>query len=122
MNDSKLTSEYCAGSRSERGLGGVLKMGFLLGLLSIAASGAQAQSAAPAADDSLTWHGLTLYGIRHGLDHYGDTVRMFADRVVDARSLVAEVVPVNDAARAFELLEGGRSGAPKVILDLGVDW
>ena len=63
MNDSKLTSEYCAGSRSERGLGGVLKMGFLLGLLSIAASGAQAQSAAPAADDSLTWHGLTLYGI-----------------------------------------------------------
>jgi predicted porin len=62
VNDSKLTSEYCAGSRSERGLG-VLKIGFLLGLLSIAANGAQAQSAAPAADDSLTWHGLTLYGI-----------------------------------------------------------
>ncbi len=62
MNDSKLTSEYCAESRSERGLG-VLKIGVLLGLLSIAANGAQAQSAAPAADDSLTWHGITLYGI-----------------------------------------------------------
>ena len=62
MNDLKLTSEYCAGSRSERGLG-LLKIGFLLGLLSVAANGAQAQSAAPAADDSLTWHGITLYGI-----------------------------------------------------------
>lgn len=66
--------------------------------------------------------GITLYGIRHGLDHYQDTVRLFADRVVDARALIAEIVPVTDAARAFELLEGGRSGAPKVILDLGVDW
>ncbi len=62
MNDSKLTSEYCAGSRSERGLG-MLKIGFLLGLLSIAANGALAQSAAPTADESLTWHGITLYGI-----------------------------------------------------------
>jgi len=62
VNDSKLTSESCAGSRSERGLG-MLKIGFLLGLLSIAANGAQAQSAAPTADDSLTWHGITLYGI-----------------------------------------------------------
>src|SRR6202166_3462924 len=62
VNDSKLTSEFCAGSRSERGLG-MLKIGFLLGLLSIAANGAQAQRAAPTADDSLTWHGITLYGI-----------------------------------------------------------
>jgi predicted porin len=61
--DSKLTSgRYWAGSRNERGLG-VLKTGFLLAVLSLAASAAQAQSAAPAADDSLTWHGITLYGI-----------------------------------------------------------
>ena len=53
MNDSKLTSEYCAGRRSERGLG-MLKIGFLLGLLSIAANGALAQSAEPTADESLT--------------------------------------------------------------------
>ena len=64
MNDSKLTSlGYWAGSRDERGLG-VLKTGFLLGILSLAASAADAQSAAaPAADDSLTFHGITLYGI-----------------------------------------------------------
>jgi predicted porin len=47
-----------------------LQSGLLFGLLSIAASGAHAQSAAPAdskadskADDSLTYHGITLYGI-----------------------------------------------------------
>jgi predicted porin len=64
VNDSKLTSlGYWAGSRDERGLG-VLKTGFLLGILSLAASAAHAQSAAaPAADDSLTFHGITLYGI-----------------------------------------------------------
>jgi len=64
VNDSKLTSlGYWAGSRDERGLG-VLKTGFLLGILSLAASAADAQSAAaPAADDSLTFHGITLYGI-----------------------------------------------------------
>ena len=63
MYDSKLTSSgYWAGSRNERGLG-VLKTGVLLGLLTLAASAAHAQSAAPAADDSLTWHGITLYGI-----------------------------------------------------------
>ena len=60
MNDSKVTSNgYWAGSRNERGLG-VLKTGFLLGLLSLSASVANAQSAA---DESLTWHGITLYGI-----------------------------------------------------------
>ena len=63
MSDLKLTSDVRgAGSRSERGLS-VLKTGFVLGLLSIAATGALAQSAAPTADDSLTWHGITLYGI-----------------------------------------------------------
>jgi predicted porin len=60
VNDSKLTSDGWAGGRSQGGLG-ALRTGFLLGLLSVAASAANAQSAA--ADDSLTWHGITLYGI-----------------------------------------------------------
>ncbi|MHB8476341.1 MAG: porin [Steroidobacteraceae bacterium] len=61
MSDSKLTfNGYWAGGRSERGLG-VLKTGILLGLLSLAANVADAQSAT--ADDSLSWHGITLYGI-----------------------------------------------------------
>jgi predicted porin len=43
--------------------GKALKAALLFSALSIAAGVAQAQSAAPAADDSLTWHGVTLYGI-----------------------------------------------------------
>jgi 2-desacetyl-2-hydroxyethyl bacteriochlorophyllide A dehydrogenase len=66
--------------------------------------------------------GITVHGIRHGLEHYEQTVALFADGVFDGRGLVAEIVPVTQARRAFELLAHGRSGAPKVILDLGVDW
>lgn len=63
MNYPKLTSDaYWAGRRNERL--GVLGTGLLLGLMSMSANVAGAQSAAaPAADDSLTWHGITLYGI-----------------------------------------------------------
>jgi predicted porin len=57
-----ISKRYSAGRRGVRGLH-ILGTGVLLSALSIAASVAQAQSAAPAADDSLTWHGITLYGI-----------------------------------------------------------
>jgi predicted porin len=54
-------------ARGERG-SRILHSAFLLGLLAIGVGSAQAQTAssapAPAAsDDSLTWHGITLYGI-----------------------------------------------------------
>jgi 2-desacetyl-2-hydroxyethyl bacteriochlorophyllide A dehydrogenase len=62
--------------------------------------------------------GITVHGIRHGLDHYEQTVRLFADGVFHGDSLVAGVVPAADAVKAFELLEHGRVGRPKVILDL----
>jgi predicted porin len=64
VNNSKATSAECwAGRRGLRGLQ-FLNAGVLLGALSIAASVAHAQSAPPpATDDSLTFHGITLYGI-----------------------------------------------------------
>lgn len=71
---------------------------------------------------AIALRGITVHGIRHGLDHYERTVGLFAEGVFDPRALVAGIVPVAQAERAFELLEHGRSGAPKVILDLGVDW
>lgn len=71
---------------------------------------------------AIALRGITVHGIRHGLDHYERTVGLFADRALDAPALVAEIVPVTAAERAFELLARGRSGPPKVILDLGVDW
>lgn len=41
----------------------LLRAGLLGGILLAATSVAQAQSASAPADDSLTWHGITLYGI-----------------------------------------------------------
>ncbi|WP_218952092.1 zinc-dependent alcohol dehydrogenase [Amycolatopsis anabasis] len=63
--------------------------------------------------------GFDVYGIRHGLDHYERTVGLFASRVLDGAALVAEIVPAADAEQAFKLLEHGRSGRPKVILEMG---
>ncbi len=57
-----ISNKNRAGRRGVRGLP-LLKPGLILGALSIVASVAQAQSAAPKPDDSLTWHGITLYGI-----------------------------------------------------------
>jgi predicted porin len=63
VNHLNLISEMSAacfrGSRAAR----TLKCGMLLGVLSIAANVAHSQSASGPADDSLTYHGITLYGI-----------------------------------------------------------
>lgn len=63
MNHLNLVSEKSAASR--RGGRGArsLKCGLLLGVLSIAANVAHSQSAPGPTDDSLTYHGITLYGI-----------------------------------------------------------
>ncbi|WP_141998036.1 zinc-dependent alcohol dehydrogenase [Amycolatopsis cihanbeyliensis] len=63
--------------------------------------------------------GFDVYGIRHGLDHYGRTVELFATGVLDGAALVAAVVPAADVEQAFKLLECGRTGRPKVILEMG---
>ena len=63
MNHLNLISEksaaHCRGRRAARSL----RCGLLLGVLSIAANVAHAQSAAGPTDDSLSYHGITLYGI-----------------------------------------------------------
>ncbi|MEJ2858348.1 MULTISPECIES: zinc-dependent alcohol dehydrogenase [unclassified Saccharothrix] len=68
----------------------------------------------------LALRGITVLGVQHGIDHYAETVRMFADGTLDGARLVAAVVPARTPERAFELLEHGRSGPPKVII--GADW
>ena len=63
MNHLNLISEkpaaHCRDKRAARSL----KCGLLLGVLSIAANVAHSQSAPGPSDDSLTYHGITLYGI-----------------------------------------------------------
>ncbi len=69
---------------------------------------------------NLALRGITVHGIRHGIDHYPAAVRMFAGGVLDGESLVAAVVPARTPERAFELMAHGRSGPPKVIIE--AEW
>jgi 2-desacetyl-2-hydroxyethyl bacteriochlorophyllide A dehydrogenase len=64
----------------------------------------------------LVLRGVDVFGIRHGLDYYDRTIQLFVDGVLDAKPLVADVLPPQQARQAFELLERGRSGPPKVLL------
>ncbi|MEU5838280.1 alcohol dehydrogenase catalytic domain-containing protein [Streptomyces diacarni] len=70
----------------------------------------------------LSLQGVDVLGIQHGVSHYDRTVALFERGVLEAGPLVAEVVAAEsaDAVRhAFALLERGRSGPPKVLLDFG---
>lgn len=60
--------------------------------------------------------GIDIFGIRHGLDYYDQTIHLFATGVLNADLLIAEVLSPEQAAQAFEFLEHGRSGPPKVLL------
>jgi len=68
---------------------------------------------------TLVLRGISVHGIQHGLDHYDPVVRLFAEGVLDGGELVADVLPATDVARAFKVLEHGRTGRPKIVLDLG---
>jgi len=71
-------------------------------------------SAFPAGE--VTLRGLTLHGIRHGLDHYDQTLEMFAADLLRAAPLIHDTFPLDRAEEAFHTLEHGRSGRPKVLL------
>ncbi|GAA1980778.1 alcohol dehydrogenase catalytic domain-containing protein [Nocardiopsis rhodophaea] len=64
----------------------------------------------------VTLRGLTVHGIRHGLEHYDETLEMFAADLLQAGPLVHGTFPLDRAADAFHTLEHGRSGQPKVLL------
>ena len=65
----------------------------------------------------LSLQGLDILGIQHGISHYDRTVALFRDGVLDAGPLVARVLPAAQVGDAFALLEEGRSGPPKILLD-----
>lgn len=64
----------------------------------------------------LVLRGIDVFGVRHGLDYYDRTIQLFAGGVLKAEPLCAAVLSPEEAGRAFELLERGRSGPPKVLL------
>ncbi|AUG80773.1 hypothetical protein CFP65_6105 [Kitasatospora sp. MMS16-BH015] len=80
----------------------------------IGVAGAPAEGFAPG---ELALRGLEVIGVRHGLDYYDRTLRLYQDGVLDADPLIAAVLPAAEGPRAFELLANGRSGPPKLLLD-----
>lgn len=63
--------------------------------------------------------GIDVFGIRHGLDYYDRTIQLFSSGVLNAAPLIAKILVPQQATHAFELLEHGRSGPPKVLLRFG---
>ncbi|MGQ0773049.1 MAG: zinc-dependent alcohol dehydrogenase [Pseudonocardiales bacterium] len=63
--------------------------------------------------------GIDIVGIRHGLDYYDRTIKLMVDGVLNPELLIADVLAPDDAQRAFERLEHGRSGRPKLLLRFG---
>lgn len=64
----------------------------------------------------ITLRGLTLYGIRHGLDHYDQTLAMFAAGLLRARPLIHSTHPLSRPGDAFDALARRTTGRPKVLL------
>jgi threonine dehydrogenase-like Zn-dependent dehydrogenase len=67
----------------------------------------------------ITLRGIDIIGIRHGLDYYDRTIKLMVDHVLDPELLIADVLSPHDAQQAFERLEHGRSGRPKLLLRFG---
>ncbi|MFD0272949.1 zinc-binding dehydrogenase [Kitasatospora sp. NPDC127111] len=106
-----------SGAASAFGLGlDLLEPGGRLALIGVA--GAPAEGFVPG---ELTLRGLEVIGVRHGLDHYDRTLRLFRDGVLAAEPLIAAVLPPAAGPEAFRLLAAGRSGPPKILLDFGHD-
>lgn len=62
--------------------------------------------------------GLELTGILGGIPFLTRAVRLLADGVVRPDTIIDAVLPADRAAEALEILAGGRTSRPKIVLDL----
>ncbi|MFJ2240643.1 zinc-binding dehydrogenase [Streptomyces sp. NPDC087859] len=62
----------------------------------------------------ITLDGLRIAGVRHGVDHYARAVALVDEL---AAGLVDQVIPLAEVARAFDVLQHGRT-RPKVVLSV----
>ncbi|WP_369393224.1 zinc-binding dehydrogenase [Streptomyces sp. CG1] len=65
----------------------------------------------------LVLRGITVHGIRHGLDQYDRVLELFRDKALTADGMIADVVPLERVGDAFALLQDTGRTAPKVALD-----
>lgn len=84
----------------------------------VAVVGVANEPAGEVVPGDIALRGISVIGIQHGIDHYEQAIELFSAGVFDGECLVAGVLPARDVQDAFQLLEDGRSGPPKVILEL----
>ncbi|GAA3083825.1 alcohol dehydrogenase catalytic domain-containing protein [Streptomyces roseofulvus] len=65
----------------------------------------------------LVLRGITVHGIRHGLDQYDRVLKLFGDGALTADGMIAGVLRLDQADEAFRLLQDSGRTAPKVALD-----
>ncbi|MEU3828029.1 alcohol dehydrogenase catalytic domain-containing protein [Streptomyces sp. NPDC029080] len=65
----------------------------------------------------LVLRGVTVHGIRHGLDQYDRVLKLFQDKALTAEGMIADVLPLERVGDAFALLQDAGRTAPKVALD-----
>ena len=74
----------------------------------------------PALDAAdLVLRGITVFGVRHGLDYYERALALFADGVLTADGMVTDPYPLDRVADAFAELADGDRAFPKVALAIG---
>lgn len=66
----------------------------------------------------ITLKGITLYGIFHGLDHYGRVAELIATPGFPIDQLIDRVLPWQEAEDAFKLLAERKLTRPKIMLDM----
>ncbi|GIJ27887.1 hypothetical protein Vqi01_30490 [Micromonospora qiuiae] len=64
----------------------------------------------------LVLRGISVHGIRHGLDHYERALALFAGGVLTEAGMITDPFPLADVARAFTELENADRKYPKVAL------
>ncbi|MFJ5938487.1 zinc-binding dehydrogenase [Streptomyces sp. NPDC093071] len=65
----------------------------------------------------LVLRGITVHGIRHGLDQYDRVLKLFGDGALTPDGMIAGVLRLDQVDEAFRLLQDSGRTAPKVALD-----
>ncbi|GAA2677438.1 MULTISPECIES: alcohol dehydrogenase catalytic domain-containing protein [Actinosynnema] len=82
----------------------------------IAAIGVPSTSVGPLDACDLVLRGISVHGVRHGLDHYDRALALYASGALSARGMTNPPLPLDRVADAFADLARASRPAPKVVL------
>ncbi|WP_447002177.1 zinc-dependent alcohol dehydrogenase [Saccharothrix isguenensis] len=82
----------------------------------VSAIGVPSRSVGPIDACDLVLRGVSVHGVRHGLDHYDRALSLFAGGALTAAGMTNPPIPLDRVTEAFAVLEHGPRMAPKVVL------